>query len=87
MATAVQSRPRTRWTFQEAEALGRLLVVGEAAPLLGVSEQRLLDLARRKLVPHVRLGRSVKFSVEALRKWVESGGKALPGGWRRKAED
>jgi excisionase family DNA binding protein len=87
-ATAVRARSRKGpRNFAEAKALGRLTSVEETAPLLDVTEPRLYDMARRKLVPHVRLGRTVKFSPEVLEKWVASGGKALPGGWRRKAED
>jgi excisionase family DNA binding protein len=87
-ATAVRTRSRKGpRNFAEAKALGRLTTVEETAmPLLGVTNARLYDMARRKLVPHVRLGRTVKFSPEVLEKWVADGGRSLPGGWKRKAD-
>jgi excisionase family DNA binding protein len=42
----------------------------EAARLLGVSERALWSLTRDGTVPCVRLRRSVRYSVEALREWI-----------------
>jgi excisionase family DNA binding protein len=60
----------------------RLLSAEEAASRLGVSTQRVYDLARKKLMPVVRLGRQIKISERSLEQWIESGGMSLPGGWR-----
>jgi excisionase family DNA binding protein len=86
-AAAVQARRRKGpKNFTEAKALGRLLTVEETAPLLGVTEARLYDMARRKIISHVRLGRTVKFSAQKTEEWVENGGRSLPGGWKRRAD-
>jgi excisionase family DNA binding protein len=52
----------------------RLMKAKEAAELLQVSLQRIYELARKGLVPNVRIGRQVRFDEEALRGWVASGG-------------
>jgi putative molybdopterin biosynthesis protein len=86
-ATAVQTRGRKGpKNFAEAKSLGRLLTVEEMAPLLGLTAARLYEIARQKLIPHVRIGRQVKLSAAKCEEWVESGGTALPGGWKRKAD-
>lgn len=59
-----------------------LLSPEDAAAMLGIKVDRLYELARRQIVPAVRLGRSVKFDPAALSKFIEKGGMALPGGWR-----
>jgi len=61
----------------------RLLRPKLAAAYLDVTEAHLLQLARDGIVPCVRLGRRVLFSETALRDFVESGGKAFAGGWRK----
>ena len=47
-----------------------LLNAQEAADLLGVPATWLLAEARRARVPHVRLGRYVRFNRETLLDWV-----------------
>ena len=66
--------------------LEKLLTARDLAPVLQVPEARVFDLARQGLLPHVRLGRQVRFPESAVAEFIESGGRALPGGWRR-AED
>jgi excisionase family DNA binding protein len=61
----------------------KLLKAVDVAPVLNVSEARVLELARQRLLPSVRLGRQVRFDSQALDEWIAAGGKALPGGWRR----
>jgi len=63
----------------------RLLRVPHVAQTLDVSQARVYELIRQGLLPAVRLGRQVRVSEEALRRFIESGGQALPGGWRREA--
>ena len=52
----------------------KLLKAGEVAVMLQVTETRVYELARRKLLPHIRMGRQVRFSENLLREWVERGG-------------
>ena len=62
----------------------RLLTITEVSKQLNVSRERVYDLVRLDLIPSVHLGRQLRISEEALRDWVNSGGRALPGGWRMK---
>lgn len=43
---------------------------------LGVSRQRVYELTRAGVLPHVRLGRSVRYDPEAVERWIEQGGTA-----------
>jgi hypothetical protein len=81
----------------------RLLTAAEAANLLASllpggpfnsaadgdrqPARRVYRMARQGVLPHVRLGRLVYFRANALRSFVEEGGRALPGGWRMKAPE
>ena len=49
-----------------------LLDVQDAAALLGVTPKHLYDLAARREVPHVRIGRYVRFRREGLIAWIEA---------------
>ena len=55
----------------------RLLVASEAAGLLRVTENRIYELAKRGMVPCVRIGRQVRFPEEKLLAWIEAGGTPL----------
>ena len=69
--------------MDDHERTAGLISAETLAPLLGVSKARLYLLAKDKIVPSISVGRSVKFDPEQVRKWIESGGKSYPGGWRR----
>lgn len=43
----------------------------EAAELLAVHPDRLYRLVREGVVPHIRLGRSVRYRVAALAEWMD----------------
>jgi excisionase family DNA binding protein len=43
----------------------------DAARLLGLSERALWTLTNRGDVPHVRLGKSIRYPVEALQTWLQ----------------
>ena len=53
------------------------------AACLGIPKARVYQLARDEIVHSVRVGRSVKFDPEQIRKWIKASGRALPGGWRK----
>ena len=59
-----------------------LAEMGSAADRLGISLQRTYELARRGVIPAVRLGRRWKVDMSRLESWIAGGGAALPGGWR-----
>jgi excisionase family DNA binding protein len=50
----------------------RLLKPPDAAKRLGISERKLWDLAKRGEVPVVRIGRSVRYDVADLQRWIDS---------------
>jgi excisionase family DNA binding protein len=65
----------------------RLLRVPDVARLLDVKEHRVRELSRQDLIPHIRIGRQLRFDLRQLEAWIEQGGKALPGGWKRALDD
>ncbi len=62
-----------------------LLTAPEAARILRVRPARIYQLAREHRIPACRVGRQLRISEAALRRWINQGGQALPGGWRREA--
>ena len=60
-----------------------LLSLKDACKILNVSYARGATLARDGMLPVVRLGRQLRVDPQRFSRFVEEGGKALPGGWRR----
>lgn len=53
----------------------QILVADEVAELLRVDKQRVYELTRRNLLPHIKLGdRQYRYSRESVQKWLEQGG-------------
>lgn len=52
----------------------------EAAKALGVSERSLWEWTHRGDVPHVRIGRTILYPVDALRDWLRRRAEAAKGG-------
>jgi excisionase family DNA binding protein len=69
---AGRPRPAPPWGG-EAGAPADALLWGpaRAAKALGISERSLWTLTRRGAIPHVKLGRSVRYSPRALQDWVD----------------
>lgn len=65
--------------------LSKLLTMGEVAAVLNITVPRAYELARLGILPVVKLGRQVRVDELKLAAWIEAGGAALPGGWRREA--
>ena len=55
----------------------KLLLAGEAAKLLRMSENRVYDLAARGILPAIRVGRQIRFPEDKLVAWLEAGGSPL----------
>lgn len=54
----------------------QILIADEVAEMLRVDRQRIYELARRNAIPVIRIGeRQYRFDAEAIRQWIESGGK------------
>lgn len=49
----------------------RLLSVTEASQLLGMSESFLYKLAESKEIPHLRLGRALRFDISQIDLWLK----------------
>ncbi|WP_338826276.1 hypothetical protein MTBGP_09790 [Moorella thermoacetica] len=47
------------------------ITAGEAAEIIGLSEWTIYDLARRHVIPHIRVGRRVLFRRSSLLAWLE----------------
>ena len=65
---------------------GKLLRIEVVAEMLGVSRARCYELARKGLLPAIRLGRQLRVDPVRLDAWLAAGGSPLPGGWREEAE-
>jgi len=67
------------------DTLSRLMTVPEVAKYLRVSNARVYELLREKILPGVKLGRQVRINPTDLQQFVNGGGMALANGWRRSA--
>lgn len=66
-----------------SRGITRLLSASEVAEILGVRQARVYALLRSGIIPAVHLGRQVRVDEQVLDEWIEAGGQALPGGWKR----
>lgn len=57
------------------ESKSKLLNITEAAEYLGLSVQRLRYEVFVKRIPHVKLGRTVRFSIDQLEAWIQENSK------------
>lgn len=64
-----------------------LITADDVAERLGVPKSRVYEMARQERIPHVRIGRLVRFSPVELESWIREGGQDLPGGWREEPEN
>jgi excisionase family DNA binding protein len=55
----------------------KLLLAQEVSEILKIPVASVYDLARRRLIPSVRVGRLVRFEEEILRAWIATGGASL----------
>ncbi len=65
--------------IEAANPLRLALTPEEAQQALQISGRHLWSLTKANQVPHVRLGRSVRYPVDALRRWIDErkqGGEA-----------
>lgn len=66
-------------------SLRRVEYLAEVFP--GLGRARTYQLAREHPEWCVRVGRRVYVHAERLSAWIDAGGEALPGGWRREPLD
>jgi hypothetical protein len=62
-----------------------LLTLRQLEEITQLPDSRLCDLARQGILPVVRFGRQIQIDPDAFEEFKRSGGKSLPGGWRRDA--
>lgn len=55
---------------------GRLLDANAAADYLGVTTDQLRGLVFRRQVPFMKVGRSLRFDIRRLDRWIEDGHRA-----------
>jgi excisionase family DNA binding protein len=60
-----------------------LLTMNEVVARLGITLSRGYELARLRMIPIVKLGRQVRVDPDALEQFIQTGGQALPGGWKK----
>lgn len=56
--------------------MGRLLDVPGAMAYLGLTEQQLRSMVKRRQVPFMKVGAALKFDVRTLDRWIEQSHKA-----------
>lgn len=64
----------TETSTRRFESYAKLLTVEEVAPMLKMSRQALYEAVRRGFVPAMRIGRRIRFDLDALETWRERGG-------------
>jgi len=67
----------------------KLETVVASAKRIGISRNRFYDLVRNGILPPgvvVRLGRQIHINPGRLDQFIERGGKAFPGRWRKEAQ-
>jgi putative molybdopterin biosynthesis protein len=69
----------------EHTQLPKLLRVPAVADALDVTVPRARELVRTGAIKCVRIGRQVRIDAGEVQKYINSGGRALPGGWKREA--
>lgn len=57
---------------------GKLSRVAPVAERLDLPERRVYELVRAGVLPHVRVGRSIRFDLDAIEKWIGEGGAGYP---------
>ena len=72
-----QERKREIANVLRERGLARLLTVDEAAGMMGVSICTIYRWAEANTVPHLRLGRTIRFMEPRLLEWIEE--RAKPG--------
>lgn len=75
MTQQAEGRPKTGYLTEP------LLNADEAARLLHVPRSTLYELVRSRHLPHVRVGRTLRFTRHDLAGWVKA--NTYPGGSRR----
>ena len=60
---------------QTSKDVKLLLTIQEAAEALGISERKLWGMTDSREIPHVRLGRCLRYPVHELEQWIDENKK------------
>jgi excisionase family DNA binding protein len=60
---------------QTSKDVKLLLTIQEAAEALGISERKLWGMTDSREIPHVRLGRCLRYPVRELEQWIDENKK------------
>ncbi|CCQ94097.1 DNA binding domain protein, excisionase family [[Clostridium] ultunense Esp] len=63
----------------------KLLLVEDVAEILNLSVQSVYTQVREGIIPAIRIGRQLRFDPDKLQEWMDQGGTALPGVWKKEA--
>jgi len=66
--------------------MSRLQPVEGRQRVLPLSRVQIYSLVRQEIIPAVKIGRRLYFDPDQINRFIESGGRAWPGGWRRRPE-
>ncbi|HPS80204.1 MAG TPA: excisionase family DNA-binding protein [Thermoanaerobaculaceae bacterium] len=68
--------------------MAQLMTIKETAARMSAREDHVRQLIKGGVLDGVvvRLGRLVRVNADRLEQWIDNGGAALPGGWRRGTE-
>ncbi len=67
--------------------MGHLINVNSLFSEYGIPARRAYALARSNIIPHVRVGRQIRFTRAAIEEWIESGGRCYELGWKKGANE
>lgn len=60
--------------MENDELYKKLETVEVVAPMLKMTPQALYEASRKGLIPSIRIGRRVRWDLDALETWLEAGG-------------
>ena len=60
---------------QTSKDVKLLLTIQEAAEALGISQRKLWGMTDSREIPHVRLGRCLRYPVRELEQWIDENKK------------
>jgi excisionase family DNA binding protein len=63
--------------MEGSETLKKFETAVNVAPMLGLTQQALYEAVKTGLVPAIRIGRRIRFDLDALRDWAANGGKSI----------
>lgn len=61
--------------FNEVDNMEKILLAKEVGEWLNIDVQRVYEITRRGLLPHIKIGdRQYRYSETAIQRWLEKGG-------------